>query len=105
MRVAPSVTPYEVGGGIVVAVFMVDRIIGWIVKLKGKTENGKDQGKSPLTSSEFCKEMNSVGKVHDKMTVAIDSQTIVLDRIYQGQTLQLKALDKIVDRLDDYKPE
>ena len=99
-------TALEVGGGLVLAIFLVDKIIAWIGKLRGKGGSDKkclDDPRMCASMAASVSNMNSlevVEKAHDKMEKQLEGQTLVLDRIYQGQALQIKALDRIVERLD-----
>jgi hypothetical protein len=53
--------------------------------------------------AESNKVLGGVEKEHEHMITSLDGQTLVLDRIYQAQGLQIKALDKIVEKLDNIK--
>lgn len=104
-QIPAKLTFVELGVGLGVAVLLVEKIIGWVSKLRG---NGKK--KSCIEDPRLCAAMQSVAessrilgnveKEHEHMINSLDGQTLVLDRIYQGQALQIKALDKIVEKLD-----
>lgn len=106
-----NLTAVEVGGAVVLAMYIVDKIMGWIYKFKGKettttTVTGNGNGKGVVSekvtelSATFDAFQGTVGKIHEKQCATLENQTLVLDRIYQGQALQIKALDKIVEKLN-----
>ncbi|MCK7475665.1 MAG: hypothetical protein MZV49_24285 [Rhodopseudomonas palustris] len=98
-----KITLIEAGVAVGLAILLVEKIVSWIAKLMGKSNgNGK---KNPCVLKEGVFEIftKAVEKTHDKQCGALDAQTLVLDRIYQAQALQLKALEKITDRLEDTK--
>lgn len=96
----------EIGLALGLAFVIVDKIVAMVVKLKG----GNGKAKKCIEDARLCQAMKNtednnrilanVKDVHDKQIALLDGQTLVLDRIYQGQALQIKALEKLNDKMD-----
>lgn len=100
-----KVTLLEGGIALFLALYIVEKVIGWVAKLKGNGSKKRCADDPRICAAvqnaeENARVLSTVEKAHEKQTQALDGQTLVLDRIYQGQALQIKALEKLNDKLD-----
>jgi len=102
-KVPGRLTVVEGGVALGVALILVDRIVGWVIKLKGKPVNGEKKTVEMFSKIETSMDAfhKDVEKAHEKQCLTLDNQTLVLDRIYQAQGLQIKALEKLNDKMDE----